>query len=637
LYTFAELFDWGTEVPASIAPDRPLICFGTFEVDPSAGELRRNGTRIKLQDQPLQVLLTLLSNPHEVVTREELKNRLWPTDTYVDFDQGLNRAVAKLRDALHETAEHPVYIETIARKGYRFLAPVEWVHAGPTGVASPALATVKTYWLRWAAVATGILVLGAIFLILRSRAHASSEGPIHSIAVLPLVNLSNDPSEDYFADGMTDDLITQLARPNGLSVISRSSVMNYKGHHVPLPQIGRDLHVDAIIEGTVFRSGQKVRITIQLIRAASDRHLWAHSYEEDLKNVVALQDSIAQDVAEQIHAEFVQPVRTRPEPNSDAYEAYLRGRSYLIASSNTAQALERAQTYFQTAIRYDPTFARAYSGLAECYVLLGEFRWLPPNESDRPAKEAITKALKLDQTLAEAHTALAWLNWRYDWDWSAAEMEYRSAVALQPNDLDAHQGLAWFLAWKGKTSEVLAEIEKIHDLDPAQVTAIDRSAIYYQQRDYKALVDAGREAVGIRPDFWVSHYFLAVGYEGSGRLADSISEYKKAVELSQDDSDPTAGLAHAYAVFGKRGEAERILKGLQRTATTTYVSPYMLATIYSGLGEKTEAFDFLEKAYRERSTDLPYFLKADLRVDQLRRDPRFRDLARRIGLSDYSR
>jgi TolB-like protein/DNA-binding winged helix-turn-helix (wHTH) protein/Flp pilus assembly protein TadD len=607
---------------------RPLIRFGVFEIDTVSGELRKQGVKVRLQEQPFQVLLALVERPREVVSREELKNRLWPGNTYVDFDQGLNRAVAKLRDALDDPADRPLYIQTVARRGYRFLVPVERI--GPANASRPSVPTSRRRyrWLPLTAGACAIAVLILVFTWQPWKPRPDASAPIRSIAVLPLENLSGDPNQEYFAEGMTDALITELARMNGISVISRTSVMSYKGAHVALPLIGRRLNVDAVMEGTVMRSGDKIRITVQLIRASTDRHLWARSYEEPLQNLVALQDSIARDVAEQVHARLA-PAHALP--SSPAYDAYMKGRSYLIASSNTPQAIRRAQNYFAEAVRQDPDFARAYAGSAECYVLLSEFRWLPPNQAYRPARQYIRKALALDNTLSEAHTALGWLTWRHDWDWRAAEKEFRYALQLNPNDIDAHQALAWYLAWRGRSDEARAEINKIHQLDPAQVWALDEAGIYYHQRDFPALLEAAQTAVVSRPDFWISHYFLAVAYEGSGRLQQAIPEYQKAVELSQGDTDPTAGLAHVYALTGRRAEAQKILLQWQRMSVTGYVSPYMIATIYSGLNQKDKAFEYLEKAYQERSTDLIYFAKADLRLDQLRADGRMRQLLQRVG------
>lgn len=615
-------------MPASGKLCRPLIRFGIFEIDTATNELRKKGIKVKLQEQPFQVLLALVEHPQQLVTRSDLKSRLWPADTYVDFDQGLNRAVAKLRDALHDTAEQPVYIQTIARKGYRFLAPVEQT-AVAVGRSAPML-----HGSAWAiAGATALLVAVLAFLLLRFwESNARAQTQIHSIAVLPFENTSGDPQQEFLADGITDALITELAQMRGVSALSRSSVMSYKARQVSLPQIARTLKVDAIVEGTAIRSQNTVRITVQLISTSTGHPLWAQTYEQSFDNIIALQDNIAKDVAEQIHADLQLGHASNLETNGIAYEAYLRGRSYVFTGFDTPQTLVRAQHYFEQAIDADPNFAPAYSGLAESYVLLSEFRWLSPNEAYRPARKAIQKALHLNPTIGEAHTALGWLSWRHDWDVQTAEKEYRYGCELSPNDVDAHQALFWFLAWRGRTAEALAQIARIRQIDPAQALPLDQAGIYYHQRDYKSLVEVGEKSVALRPDFWVSHYFLGVGYEGSGQLSAAIAEYKRAVEMSQGDTDPTAQLAHGYAVAGQRAAAEQILDRLQADANTRYISPYMIATIYAGLDEKDKAFYFLGKAYAERSTDLPYFLKADLRLDRIRSDRRLQDLFRRMKL-----
>ena len=617
-------------MPASGKLARSQLRFGIFEIDLATNELRKRGIKIKLQEQPFQLLLALVEHPQQLVTRSELKSRLWQADTYVDFDQGLNRAVAKLRDALDDAAEQPVYIQTIARKGYRFLAPVERIEA-PVGRSTQTLR--GSGW----AVAGAMVLFVAVLAVLSSRfgdSNARAQTQIRSIAVLPFENTSGDPQQEFLADGITDALITELAQMRGVSVLSRSSVMSYKTRQVSLPQIARTLKVDAVVEGTTLRSDDTVRITVQLISASTGQHLWAQTYEQSFNSIIALQDNVAKDVAEQIHADLQLGHASNLETNGIAYEAYLRGRSYVFAGFDTPQTLRRAQHYFEQAIQADPNFAPAYSGLAQSYVLLSEFRWVSPNDAYRPAREAIQKALQLNPTIGEAHTALGWLSWRHDWDWQTAENEYRHGCELSPNDVDAHQALTWFLAWHGRTTEALAEIARIRQIDPAQALPLDAAGIYYHQRNYKSLVDVGEKSVALRPDFWVSHYFLGVGYEGSGQLSGAIAEYKKAVEMSQGDTDPTAQLAHAYAIAGQRAAAEQILDRLKEDAKTRYVSPYMVATIYAGLNDREEAFEFLEKAYTERSTDLPYFIKADLRLDQIRSDPRFQDLFRRVGLPD---
>jgi serine/threonine protein kinase/tetratricopeptide (TPR) repeat protein len=456
---------------------------------------------------------------------------------------------------------------------------------------------------------------------------------IRSLAVLPFENLSHDPEQDYFADGMTETLITNLSRIDTLRVVSRTTAMHYKGTNKTLPEIAKELNVDGVVEGSVMRSGTRVRITTQLLEARTDRHVWADTYDRDLVDVLRLQSEVAEAVAQQVRIQLTpeQQARFRSAPavNPKAYEAYLKGSFYEFA--DTQVSIKRAQSYFEEAIREDPNFALGYAGLAECYLDLGAFRWMPPQDAYRHGSEAVHKALELDDTLAQAHSTLGYLDWQYAWDWQAAEREIRRAVDLNPNYVEGRVTLTWYLAWSGRRDEALAEVQKILRLDPVfPYIALQEAGIYYHLRDYKSLLEAAQKSVAKNPGNWESHYFLAVGYEGSGRPAQAVPEYQRAVDLSQRNSDPTAGLAHVYATIGKRSESEKILGELQRQSKTSYVSPYMIAVIYSGLGQKDNAFEFLEKAYQERSPDIAYFLRADLRLDTLRPDPRFQDLLQRV-------
>jgi serine/threonine protein kinase/Tfp pilus assembly protein PilF len=493
---------------------------------------------------------------------------------------------------------------------------------------------------RWKLIVPAAVAVLALLFVLNvgwwDRLLGTRGHTIRSIAVLPLENLSRDPEQEYFADGMTDALITDLSKIGSLRIISRTSTMRYKGTNKSLPEIARELNVEGVVEGSVMRSGDRVRITAQLIQADSEQNLWAETYERDLGDILRMQSEVAQAIAQQVRIQLTPQqqarLRSAPAVNPEAYEAYLQGRSFLIAAT-TSQGVKRAQSYFEEAIRKDPSFALAYVGLADCYDTLGQYRWLAPQDAYKPARDAIGKALELDGTIGEAHSTLGILIWRYEWDWQSAERELRYALELNPNYVDGHEDLVWYLAWSGRGAEALAGIKKIEELDPAyQLGPVARAGIYYQQRDYKALVEVGRNLVASLPDFWVCHYFLAVGLEGAGQRQDAILEYQKAVKLSQGDTDPTAGLAHAYAAAGSRAEAEAMLGELLRRSRSSYVSPYMIATIYAGFGDKNKAFDFLEKAYQERSPDIPYFIKADLRIDNLRTDPRFQDLLRRVGL-----
>jgi len=436
---------------------------------------------------------------------------------------------------------------------------------------------------------------------------------------------------------MTDALTTDLSKIGALRVISRTSALHYKGTNKTLPEIARELNVDGVVEGSVMRSGNRVRINAQLIHAETDEHVWAETYERDLDDVLRLQSEVAQTIAQQVRVKLtpLQQARLGSAPRVDpaAYDEFLQGRFYLHRGSVAQEGLRKGQGFFEQAIKTDPSFALAYVGLADSYLYLGSQRWVPPQEAYAHAKEALGKALELDDTLGEAHSSLGWLSWRHEWNWPKAEREFKYALELNPSYVDGQEQLAWYLAWSGRRVEALAELASMANVDLASSTrTAAESGIYYHLRDYKALVEASRRFVTRNPDKWDGHYFLAVGYDGLGQELDAVSEYQKAVELSHGDTDTTAGLAHAYAAMGRRAEAEKILSDLLRQSKRNYVSPYMVATIYAGLGNKDKAFDFLENAYQERSPDIPYFLKADLRLDALRSDPRFQDLVRRVGL-----
>jgi len=611
-----------------------LIRFGIFEVNPRTGELRSKGSRVKLQDQPLQVLLAVLEKPGEVVTREELRARLWPADTFVDFDHGLNAAVKRLRDALGDTAENPRYIETLPRRGYRFIAAAVPEAPQPEKTQSPPK--------RWspALIAAAVLVSAAALLVLdagglRSRlwSRFAAQPKIRSLAVLPLANLSGDPHQEYFADAMTEQLISELSRIGSLKVISRTSVMQYKGQKKPLSEIGRELNVDAVMEGAVVCSGNRVRIAARLIYAPGDQQLMAETYERDLGDVLKLQREVAETITQKVKLKLtaVEEARLRnaPEVNPEAYQAYLEatGLDWALYQEN-----EMARSYLEKAIQKDPGFADAYVGLAVTYTLLGEQRFRAPKDAFPQAKQAIRKALELDEKNCEAHSWLGRISWRYDWDWQTAARELSYSLELCPNGARPRRDHALYLAWNRRDAEALAEMAKCREVDPIRSEPLwVEAAMYYHLRNYKVLTEVSRSLAALRPNAWFAHYWFGVGYEGSGQSKEAIYEYQRAVELSQGDSDPTAALAHAYAASGNRAEALKILQELERRSRAGYVSPYMIATVHATIGDKNKAFAYLEKAYLERSSDLSYFLKADLRVDSLRSDPRFQELLRRMN------
>ena len=628
------------------SPHEPrIIRFGLFEVDLRAGELRKNGVKIKMQQQPFQILVILMQHAGDIVTREELREQLWPADTFVDFDHSLNAAIKRLRDALGESAESPVYIETLARRGYRFNASITAPSNGTVkaipendpghSVSLANMATRRTYAAA-GLVFTLVLLLGAFVWAGRSHREASSQKRIASLAVLPLENLSRDPEQEYFSEGMTNALIGDLSKIRPLRVISRTSTVRYKDTKKSLPEIARELKVDAVIEGSVMRSGNRVRINVELIEANSDKQLWAEKYERQLGDILKLHSEVAQAIANQIKVQLApeQQARLRAAPavNQDAYEDYLKARFYMTLGPSLSR-LKMAKQSFESSLRKDPSFALAYVGLADCYLTLGAQRRLPPQEAYRHASELIHRALQLDESLGEAHSSLGYLIWQYDWNWANAEQEFHRALELNPNSLDSRETLVWFLGWSGRRDEALAEIAKMRELDPAfPLRCQDRAGLYYHLRDYRELTQAGHEAVELDPGEWSAHYFLGVGYFGLGKKPEAISEFQESVNLSENDNDPAAALAFAYSAVGRRADAQKILADLQRQSSTSYVSPYMIATVFTGLGDKDKAFRYLQAAYDEKSTDLAYFIKADMRLDSLRRDPRFTELLRRMEL-----
>src|SRR5437870_4416663 len=446
-----------------------VVRFGTYEIALHSGELRKAGVRIRVQQQPLRLLEILLEHPGEVVTREELRSRIWPNENFGDFDQAVNVAIAKLRGALGDSADNPRYIETLPRRGYRFIADVavvnrpidkmEFVHAGassgkedraPHEVAGKVAPKRLAWQHAWKTLGLALVLLILIVWIFRWRSRPPgnilSSSSVRSLAVLPLENLSSN-SEDYFADGMTDELITDLAQISALRVISRTSVMVYKGARRPLPEIARELNVDAVVEGTVLRSGEQVRITAQLIQTPADKHLWAESYEGDLHDTLALQKKVASAIAEQIRIELTPKeqaaLKNAKVVNPEAYEAYLKGRYFW--NKRTADGLKRAVDYFDQAIEKDPNYAQAYAGLADSYALLGDWEYgvLAPSEAYPKAKAAAIKALELDNALGEAHTLLAFSLDVFDWDWGSAEKEFRRAIELNPGYATADHWYAW--------------------------------------------------------------------------------------------------------------------------------------------------------------------------------------------------
>jgi TolB-like protein/DNA-binding winged helix-turn-helix (wHTH) protein/Flp pilus assembly protein TadD len=648
-----------------------VVRFGTYEVSLQSGEVRKAGVKIRVQQQPLKLLEVLLERPGEVVTREELRSRVWPNDSFGDFDQAVSIAIAKLRSALGDSAENPRYIETLPKRGYRFIADVSFVDAeghirrpeslpadspgtdsvhqiqgnglavlpvtgsGPQ-LQSPGLTVApQRQWPRGRIIlAVALVVSLAVLSVLLFRSHGHAPTPIRSLAVLPLENLSGDASQRYFSDGMTDQLITDLAQISALKVISRTSVMAYEGARKPLPQIARELHVDAVVEGTVLRAGDQVRITAQLIDASTDKHLWSQSYQGELKDTLALQDRVARAIAEQIQINLTPreqaALKSVRVVNPEAYESYLKGRFFW--NKRTADGLRVALAYFNQAIEEDHNYAQSYSGLADTYALLGDWQYavMTPAQANPKAKAAALKAVELDSSLGEAHNSLAFLLDGFDWDLDAGGKEFQRAIELNPGYATAHHWYAWHLGLLGRYDEAIVEMRKAESLDPLSlIINADLAELLVLAHSYDESIRQSRKTIEMDPNFAMAHNQLGQAYLQQRLYEQAIGELQKAVQLSAGSPTCIANLARAYALSGRKSEAGKLLNDLKSSSSANNSHASEVAAIYASLGDKDEAMKWLEKGYAERFNPGVLIRPG---FDPLRSDPRFQNLAHRVGL-----
>jgi TolB-like protein/DNA-binding winged helix-turn-helix (wHTH) protein/Flp pilus assembly protein TadD len=632
---------------ANHSPKR--LRFGVFEADPQIGALTKHGKRLPLQEQPFQLLAMLLERPGELVSREQLRAKIWP-QTVVDFDHGLNKAISKIRDALGDSAENPRFIETVARRGYRFLADVAVVQDRPqetaagdaalqaevaplSGLAGGA-ALRPPRGLTWRLFGFGLALVLAIALSWILYTSLNPSPAIRSVAVLPLGNLSGDTSQDYFTDGMTEELITQLGQINALRVISSTSMMRYKGVSKPLAEVARELNVQAVVEGSVWRSGDRVRITVQLIRVPADEQMWAQRYEGDLRDALALQSEVAQAIAEQIRATLSrQQQAALRKPKTvipDAYEAYLKGRYFW--NKRTGESLKKAIDYFSHAIETDPNYAEAYSGLADSYALSGDWEYgvLSPQDAFRQARAAATKALALDDSLGEAHTSLAFAFDLYGWDWAAAEKEYQRAIELNPGYATAHHWYAWHLLMMGRNSEGIFELRRAESLDPLSlIISADLADALCIAHLYDESVQQSKKTLEMDANFAAAHYQLGQAFTQKHMHVEAIAEFQRAIELAGHSPAFDSNLAYVYAVSGRKREAEKIVKDLEARPHQNPSIDANIALVYVGLGDHDRAMTWLNKAYDARFNPSILLRPA---FDPLRSDARFQELRRRLGL-----
>ena len=627
--------------------DTEIIRFEDFELDRGAFELRQSGRTVRLERIPLELLFFLAENPGRLVTREQILERVWGKDVFVDADNGINTAVRKIRQALKETPESPRFLQTVPGKGYRFTKPE--VTDGKTGVGSvpqetadPGAEQASRRWLLWLSLAVLFIVAAMVARSFLWRNTKPSLGK-EMLAVLPFVNLSGDPHEDYFVDGMTEEMITQLGSldPRHLGVIARTSSMQYKGARKNTTQIAQELGVDYLLEGSVRRDGERVRVTAQLIQASDQTHLWAGSFDRELGDVVKLQNEVALAIADKIELTLSHEERARlaeaPAVNPEAHLAYLRALQ--VWDWRTKQGAERSIAELQRAISLDPNYALAYAGLARVYSLAPITGVLSGEEAMPKAREAASRAIALDDSLAEGHTALAFVKAHYEYDWVGAQREYLRALELNPNDAYAHLFYSnSYLSPLGRHDEAIGEMKKAIELDPfSSPVQSFLGRTYLWARRYDDALAQGQKCNQMFPEFAVNHERLAHLYTYTGKFQEAIAEDTKARLLAGEDSESVSkkenSLRQALKSGGPHGYWQQLLEFAQTADNPpeAYTSSYGLAIVYTRLGEKEKAIQSLEKAYEERVLAMTE-IGVEPALDPLRSDPRFQSLLRRVHL-----
>ena len=644
-----------------ITTPEPVRFGDDFELDLRSYELRRLGRRLKLERIPMELLVLLVEQRGQLVTREQIIERVWGNDVFLDTDNSINAAVRKVRQVLRDDPELPRFVQTVTGRGYRFIAPV-LPPAPEAGAVSAADAVVsqppasaegaigkessrergvqaRTFLpvIAVLGVLIALVALGAYWRWSRSRVRPAPSSARLMLAVLPFENLTGDAGQDYFSDGMTEEMITQLGRldPEHLGVIARTSVMHYQHSRAPLQQIGHELGVQYVLEGSVRRDSGNVRITAQLIQMKDQSHVWARQYDRELKGLFTLQGEVAHEIADEIQLTLGDPHRFnaahRTVPPStgsyEAYDLYLKGRYFW--NKRTYEGFQQAAEYFQQAIAKDPNYARAYAGLADTLGLISVWQWGPPTELMPKARNAAVKALELDENVAEAHTSLALIAENYDYDWPTAEKEFRRAIQLDPGYATAHQWYAECLSFQGRFDEALAESERARQLDPLSlIVATDHAVILYYARKYDRAIAKFRAVIDMDPHFARATTIISA-YVAEGRFAEASEEVKRG--LPPDDSPWTCSTkAYVYGRWGQTAQAEHELAKLKRMIRDPDAWDFALP--YVATGRKDQAIAVLQKAYAKRS-NVVLMLKVEPVFDPLRDDPRFQDLLRRVGLA----
>ena len=608
-----------------------ILRFGAFELDPAGGDLRRSGVRIRVQDQPLKILLALVERPGEVITREELRSRIWG-DTFVDFDQALNTAVRKLRQALNDNAEAPRFVETLARRGYRFVAPVEKIEpavaataAVPTPISEPAER--RRAPLHWALAALVLVTFAAFLYVRRSPA-----ADINSIAVLPFVNLTGDARNEYIADGMTESLISDLAHIGSLQVISRTSAMQYKNAKKPLPQIASELKVSGIVEGSVLRFGDRARVEVKLIDAQRDALLWSAEYERLASELDVLQREVAGAIASQLRTRVAPSPSRAPDP--EAHLLYLRARDRLGEGARPGE--NYAHELFRRAIARDPQYAAAYAGLAEAEMFVPPPE-VSPYDSFTRAKAAAEKAVQFDPNLGDAHAALGLVRMFLDRDFDAAEAEFRRAIALSPGAVAGHHRIALLLAVRGRFDDAIAAAKRASELDPySTIVLVDYGRVLYFARRYPEAEAVLRRAITVNPTDTLAPWFLMMTLERERKYDEAARIIR--IHLRRND-DTDSKLGNFDEILADGGYRAVMKQWVRRDAERTKAAPFVRSCGLAGraieAGDYDVAFEWFERAYQSHTRDL-VFLGIEPQYDVVRGDPRFVALMRKVGVASVA-
>lgn len=625
-----------------------------FVLDLRAYEVRRSGRVLKLERIPMELLILLVERRGQLVSRGQIVDRIWGKDVHLDTDNSINSAIRKIRQTLRDNSEEPRVIQTVPGKGYRFIATVADIEqprkpapeSSPPAQSGPLAASAEVplrsrrrRLIAGAAALVLILVALGIWRAMPAKPVPPPAAPQRRmLAVLPFENLTGDASQDYLSDGLTEELIAHLGNldPRRLGVIARTSVMHYKNSHAALDQIGRELGVQFVLEGTVRRDPDKVRVSAQLIQVSDQTHLWARQYDREPRSLLSLQGEIASEVSDEIQetlGERRTAGRPRPVSSPETYEAYdLYLRAQYFWNKRTTQGLREAIDYCQQAVATDPGYARAYAGLANSYALLGGYSGQPQSEFTSKARAAALRALELDPGLPEAHAALALIVQNSDWDWQTAEVEYRRAIELNPSYATAHHWYAEHLAFRGRFDEALAESERARRLDPlSMIIAADKAMILYYARQYDGAVTELKTVLGMDPGLGRAHS-VRNAYVEQGRFEDALADIESCRQI-----EPAiwhwSSLAYVYGRAGRRKDADRALGRLLRLSGREAVDPATVSWAYVGIGDREKALAWLEKACVEHSS-IVMTLKVEPGYDKLRGDPRFRDILRRIGLAE---